>query len=170
MEQLGIDGQLLVTQLINFAIMVAILAKFLYKPILKTINDRQKRIEEGLALAANMETEREKLKALHAKTVREAEAEAQKIINAAKKEAVAVKEAIIAKGHEEVGTLRERQEEELVNSRKQLERSLTDQTVGVAQKMVRQLLGDVLSNKQHRQLIELQLTRIMRQYEKSAQS
>ncbi len=170
MEQLGIDGQLLVTQLINFGIMMAILAKFLYKPILKMIHDRQKRIAEGLTLAANMEAEREKLKALHAKTVREAEIEAQKIINAAKKEAIVIKEAIIAKGHEELVVLKQRQEQDTANSRKQLERSLTDQTVDVAQKMVRQLLGNILNEKQHRQLIELQLTRIMKHYEKSARS
>ncbi len=170
MEQLGIDGQLLVTQIINFAIMVAILSKFLYKPVLRSIRARQQKIEEGLAMAATMEKEKEKLGQLHAQTLKKAEEEAQKIIAAAKKDAGGLKEEIIAKGHAEVVEMKHRLEQEIASRRSELEQGMTEQIVEIAHHMVRQLLGTILSQKQHREIIHRQLMHLSKQYEKSPRS
>ena len=61
MEKLGINTTLFLTQMVNFLIMVFILQRFLYKPILKMIKERQEKISDGLALAENMAGEKEKL-------------------------------------------------------------------------------------------------------------
>lgn len=51
MEQLiqafGIDARLIVIQIINFIILMAVLSYFLYKPILRLLNDREERIKQG---------------------------------------------------------------------------------------------------------------------------
>ena len=56
MEKLGIEPILLLTQVINFTILVVVLTKFLYKPILKMLDERKKKIEEGLTLSREMAT------------------------------------------------------------------------------------------------------------------
>ena len=43
-----IDAGLLLAQLVNFLIVLVVLYKFAYKPILKTLNDRTGKIEKGL--------------------------------------------------------------------------------------------------------------------------
>ena len=48
MENIGIEPYQLLTQVINFALMIFILTKLLYKPILKGLEERKKKIEEGL--------------------------------------------------------------------------------------------------------------------------
>jgi F-type H+-transporting ATPase subunit b len=53
MEQLikafGIDGQLIIVQIINFVLLAALLSYFLYKPVLKILADREEKIKQGIA-------------------------------------------------------------------------------------------------------------------------
>ena len=43
MEQLGIEPLQLITQILNFAVLVFFLNKYLYKPILNTLETRKKK-------------------------------------------------------------------------------------------------------------------------------
>src|SRR3989441_10102431 len=45
---LGFNLPALIAQLINFTLLLVILRLLLYKPLLKVLDDRKKRIEEGL--------------------------------------------------------------------------------------------------------------------------
>lgn len=86
MEQLihafGIDVKLIIVQIINFVILVAVLTYFLYKPVLKVLAEREEKITQGIkdaeaAAEAKASAENEKqtiLTAAHA----EAESVAQK--------------------------------------------------------------------------------------------
>ena len=50
-SQLGIDWKLLLSQSVNFLLLLTALRIFAYKPIVKLMKDRQAKIEEGLAKA-----------------------------------------------------------------------------------------------------------------------
>ena len=50
-HKLGIDWKLLLSQSVNFLLLLTALHIFAYKPIVKLMKDRQARIEEGLAKA-----------------------------------------------------------------------------------------------------------------------
>lgn len=45
----GLETKLFIAQIVNFAILLYILKKFLYKPIAQTLKDRQDKIKQGLA-------------------------------------------------------------------------------------------------------------------------
>ncbi len=47
-ESFGIDGKLIVAQIINFVVLLALLSYFLYKPMLKLLRERQEKIEKGI--------------------------------------------------------------------------------------------------------------------------
>ncbi len=47
----GINGSLLLTQLVNFAVLLTALTYFLYKPLMKTIDERRSKIAEGVRAA-----------------------------------------------------------------------------------------------------------------------
>lgn len=82
----GLDTRLIVIQIINFAILAGALWYFLYEPVLKMLDERKKKIEEGLQDAED------------AKVLKEnAEAERIKLLTRAEKEADAVAEK--AKAH-----------------------------------------------------------------------
>lgn len=85
-EAFGIDVKLIVVQIINFTILVAVLSYFLYQPLMKVLADREEKIATGIKDAEA---------AAAAKAA--AETEKQTILSAAHQEAEAV--AVRAKGY-----------------------------------------------------------------------
>jgi len=87
LTKLGIDWRLLIAQLVNFLILVFILYKFLYKPVLKMLDGRKEKIEKGLRDAEQLGVELEKTKALQAEEIKKAKQEAREIIEEAERRA-----------------------------------------------------------------------------------
>ena len=56
LEQLGINWKLLVSQGVNFFILLTVLALLVYRPLLKTMEERKKKIELGLRGAEEVES------------------------------------------------------------------------------------------------------------------
>ncbi len=134
----------LIGELIAFVVFVMFCMKYVWPPIIGAIEERQKTIADGLAAsdraAKDLELAQEKATA----QLKEAKAQAAAIIEAAKKheakiveeaadKAQAEKEKILAAGHAEIETERNRAKEELrqqvaalavVGAEKILERSI----------------------------------------------
>jgi F-type H+-transporting ATPase subunit b len=80
LQALGIDWKLLVTQAIAFLILVAVLAKFVYPPLMKAIDSRRDSIEAGLNEAKEAAAALEKAEAKVADMLSEARKEADDIL------------------------------------------------------------------------------------------
>lgn len=100
---------------INFAILLAVLYKFLYKPLLGAISSREEQIEQSLKKAAHDRTEAERLRTEFEYKITEAHREAQEIVNKATRTATAAREQIEAEA-------RARAAELLENATKTIER------------------------------------------------
>lgn len=94
LDKLGIDWRLFVAQLINFGILLAVLYKFLYKPVLKLLQERSQKIENGLKNAEVVELKLKDAAALYEAKTREARSETAKMMEAAKKETDALRAAL----------------------------------------------------------------------------
>ncbi|MFC1146329.1 F0F1 ATP synthase subunit B [Pasteurella multocida] len=114
----------LIGQLIAFAIFVAFCMKFVWPPIIKAIEERQRSIANALASAEEARKEQADTKALVEQEITEAKMQAQQIIDLANKrrneileevkaEAEATKAKIIEQGYAEVEAERKRVQEEL---------------------------------------------------------
>lgn len=57
LHHFGIDWKLLTAQAVNFAILVFVLTKFAYRPILRMLSARRREIEEGHAFAKEAKEE-----------------------------------------------------------------------------------------------------------------
>jgi len=55
LHQLGIDWKLLASQVVNFLVLLTVLTVVVYRPLLKLIKERRKKIEFGLQGAAEAE-------------------------------------------------------------------------------------------------------------------
>ena len=115
LHSIGIEPKLLVAQAINFGLLLFVLYKFLYNPILKLLNERTKKIEKSLKDAEEV-----------AKKLEETEIEKGKVITSAKTEASAmVKEAKIAGEEVKVGIIKEaeaKSKELLKNAKEDIEK------------------------------------------------
>lgn len=87
LEKLGIDWKLLAFQIFNFLVLLFILRKVLYKPILNLLEARRKKIEEGLAKSEMFEEEWQKMKDTQRENMAKTEKEALVIIEKARSDA-----------------------------------------------------------------------------------
>jgi len=84
-----IDWKLIIAQLVNFAIVLFVLYKFAYGPILKMMNERSDKIEKGLKDAEGAQKKLAEIAEKEKEVLVEARKQAQEIV--AKAEAVAIK-------------------------------------------------------------------------------
>lgn len=88
LEKFGVDPILLVAQIVNFLIILFILKKFLYKPILELLNKRKITIKEGLKQAEEARLKLEKIIIEEKQILKNAQLQARKIIEDARQESV----------------------------------------------------------------------------------
>lgn len=114
----------LIGQLIAFTVFVVFCMKFVWPPIIAAIEERQKKIADGLAASERAEKDLELAQESAGDRLREAKDEASKIIDQAKKRAVQLvdeethrgqveRENIIAQGYAEIEAEKNRVKEDL---------------------------------------------------------
>ena len=153
MEQLGIDPKLLISQIVNFVIILFILQKLLYKPILDMLNKRKKEIAEGVSLTEKMRLEEEKFKEKQEHAMAKAREEAVVIIEEAKKEAKDVEKELIADAHKEAEAIIERAKADAVEVVKNEEVRLRKEAVELSVALSKRLLSSVMSAKEQHAFI-----------------
>ena len=89
-DKFGLDARFLIAQIINFVIVAAILYKFAFKPVLATIEERQKTIAEGLEFSEEAKAKLADSEKQHAATLQKAQQEAQAILAEARDNAKAL--------------------------------------------------------------------------------
>ncbi len=95
-EAFGINWKLLIAQLINFAILVFILGKFVYKPIIKALDNRRKKIEEGVQFSEKAKQELAGVESLKTEELRKAEIKGQSVIKEAEVNAQKIADGVLA--------------------------------------------------------------------------
>jgi len=86
-SSIGIDARSLILQIINFAILLLVLKKFAYKPIMDILDARRNKIEEGLKNAKESEIAKVNMQKEKDMVIKEAHSKAQTIIEQSKKQA-----------------------------------------------------------------------------------
>ena len=121
---LGINLPLLLAFVINFIILLALLGKFLYRPVLKMLDERTQKVKESMEWAEAIKRDYEQAKVEVQKQIEKGRQEAQAIIaqavqkgeslkEEAKKEASAQAKIIVEKARAELETERDKMVEDL---------------------------------------------------------
>lgn len=158
MEKLGIEPSLLLAQIINFSIIVIVLTKLLYTPILRMLEKRKKEIEEGLAITERMKAEEEKLSLRREKLLSEARKEARTILEDAKKQGKDVERDIVSAAHKEAGEIIEKAKREVAGLHDSLAGDIRREAVEMAALMAKRLIAGVLSPADQHKLIAKHLS------------
>ena len=87
LHQLGINGKLLLSQGVNFGIVLAVLTFFVYKPLVKILNERREKIEFGLRGAEEAKKRLAEIDVLKAEKIQEGETQAFEIVKGAEERA-----------------------------------------------------------------------------------
>jgi F-type H+-transporting ATPase subunit b len=133
----------LVAQIFNFLILFAVVAIFAYKPIVRVMDERQRLIAESMENAETVRLAAQKAKAEYESHMAEARAEAQAIIDKAKKAANDAYEQMLAEARAE-------QEQIFKAAKEQIEREKVNALLAVRSEVVAlsmQLAGKVVKKK-----------------------
>lgn len=87
LSALGIDWQLLIVQIVAFLILVWLLGKFVYPWLMKSVDERQKSIEDAAKAAKEAQNSAAASEAETAKLLKQARKDAAEIVETAKLEA-----------------------------------------------------------------------------------
>jgi F-type H+-transporting ATPase subunit b len=149
-----IEVNLLVAQMVNFAIVLFVLYKFAYKPVLKTLNSRTNKIEKGLSDADAAGKKLEEIMDKEKEVLATAKKEAQEIIRVAEDQAKANSVSLVLEA-------RNQSEKLLVSAKSQIEQEknkmLTEVKGEIANLVVmatEKIIGEKLDGNKDRELIE----------------
>ena len=122
----------LIAQIINFLILVAILSKFAYKPLMKALADRQARIADDLSAAEQERMAAEQLKREYLEQLAQARVHAQEIVEKATKLAEQAREEILREAKEENARLLKTAQEEIAREQERAVKELKAEVVNIA--------------------------------------
>jgi F-type H+-transporting ATPase subunit b len=88
----GVDWPHLIAQIISFCVVCALLYRFAYRPVLAMLEERRRRIAEGLASAEKSNAELARIEARQREILEQADAQAAKLIEEARAAATRVQE------------------------------------------------------------------------------
>ncbi|NYE57715.1 F0F1 ATP synthase subunit B [Carboxydothermus ferrireducens] len=140
--------------LINFFVLLFILKILLYKPVLKTIEDRKRSIEESLEKAAKAQEEAERIKAEYDGMIAKAREEAREIIAKAQKTAQAEKEEIIATAQREAQSLLADAKATIAQEKEKALRELRQEIGNLAVLAAGKILNRAVTLEDHQKLVD----------------
>lgn len=132
--------------LLVFVILLLLLKKYAWAPILDALDAREKSVRESLDQAANIQAENTRLAAEQSKALAEARAEAGRIVQAAREAGEALKKSLETAAQDEKRRILASAAQEIEAQTRaaiaELRKTTADLSIQVAEKLVRQNLDD----------------------------
>ena len=150
----GVDWSHLIAQTISFLIVAGALSFFAYKPILNVLDERRRRIAEGLANAEKIKQELGRTEAARQEVLNQANLQANKMIEEARAAAARVLEQetqkAIATANDIIAKARQANETELARMKTELRREVGRLVVSTTAKVT----GKVLTGEDQNRLAD----------------
>ncbi|MBI5151868.1 MAG: ATP synthase F0 subunit B [Candidatus Pacebacteria bacterium] len=144
-------------QIVNFGVVFGALTYFLYKPVVKMLDERAKKVVDAEKASNEALREREEAETLKSKTKSQAEKEAGKYLEKAKEQAATYKKELMQEAKDEVKAERDKAmkawETEKASMAREMQKEFTLGVYTVAEK----LLGKAVDKKAHADLIDKSL-------------
>ena len=151
---LGINLPLLVVFCVNFIILFVLLRIFLYKPVLKVLDERAQRTKEAMELAEATKQEYGEARAEVQKQIEKGRQEAQTLITQAMQLGERLKEESRQEATKQAQVILERTRVELGAEREKIVEDLRREFVSIAILAAEKVIKETLDKEKHRKLIE----------------
>ena len=159
-KNFGLNPLLLSAQIINFLIILFILKKFLYKPVLDILKKRQNVIKEGLKQAEDARIKLEKVVIEEKEILKSAQLQSRKIIEDAKLESIEISKQMSEEAKKQTEKLFNDTKEQISRESKEIEKKLALNTSELAIAFLEKALKEFFSSKQQKQVVSSALKKI----------
>jgi F-type H+-transporting ATPase subunit b len=151
---LGINPALLVVFIINFIILLVLLRLFLYKPVMKVLDERAQRTREAMELAEATKQEFEQAKGEVQKQIEKGRQEGQAIIAQALQTGERLKDESRAEAAKQAQVIIDRARSEIEAERDKIVGDLRREFVNLSIAAAEKVIKETLDREKHRKLIE----------------
>ena len=154
MEALGLNLPMLIAQIVGFLVLLFILSKLLYKPLLKVMDERAARIKESLEAAESAKDQAAASQEQMQEDIRKAREEGQQMIAQARDVASRFRDEEMAKAKDEIAAERAKAEADIQRERDAAIEDLRQEFAGLAISAAERVVERSLSESDHRDIID----------------
>lgn len=151
----------IIFQMINFGLVFFFLTRFIYKPILKLLEDRRKRVADAAQAAEQVMREKEELEKVKESTMLKANQKAKKMEDEIKSEAKKEAKLLLERSKEEMTAKEAKFSAELAKLKKEELKSMEAEVKKAALVIAEKVLGSSIDEKKHQKLIDDQINEII---------
>lgn len=154
LKDFGFDPILLTAQIINFLIILVVLKKFMYKPVLDMLKNRENEIKKGLKDSEDAQKRLEDAEEKEKQILQKARAEADKMVTDAKNEADALKAEKLEQTRIEVEKIIESGRATIALETKEAEDRLTGKIGTIAIALLEKSLAGIFGEKEQKEILK----------------
>lgn len=154
LKQFGVDWPHFIAQLVLFLIVYFVLNRFAFAPLLKVLEDRRKRIEEGQLNAEKIKKQLAEAELRYQEILRKANDDAQVMIEELRKSNEGFSQREMEKAVMESAAIVERARHEITSERNRMVDEVKREMVSLVVKTTAQVAGKVLSPEDQKRLSE----------------
>jgi len=141
-------------EVVNFLVLIYLLKRFLYKPVMNMLDSRRQKIKGDLEQARRQKEEANKLKEKHQSELKQARKKAQQIIDEAEDRGEERAQEIIAEAREEAERIKERNLAEIEQARQEAADELRQEVASISMMVASKFLREKLDEQEHQELIQ----------------
>ncbi len=160
LENFGFDPIMLVAQIVNFLIILFLLKKFLYKPILDTLNKRKADIEKGIKSAEEGRLTLEKALEEEKKILQKAQLQSKKIIDDAANQAILISSGIEENSKKQAEKILQDAKAQILQEAREAEKRLSQDISKLSIEFLSTSLKEIFGEKEERLIIKKTLKRL----------
>lgn len=159
-KNFGFDPILLVAQIVNFLIILFLLKKFLYKPVLDMLKKRRDDIEKGVKDAEEGRLTLEKALEEEKKILRKAQEQSKKIIDDASSQALLISTDIEQNSRRQAEKILTDAKVQIVQETKEAEKRLAQDVSKLSIEFLSTSLKEIFGEKEEKLIIEKTIKRL----------
>lgn len=152
--KLGIDIPDLIAQVINFAILFGLLYLVAYRPVMRMLDERSRRIKESMEKAEEIDRQRARTEEESKKRIEQASQDGQKIIERAERAGDERRKQAQQEAQQQAETVVNRARQEIQHERDKAVGELREEFADLTIKAASKVIERSLDKKAHKELID----------------
>ncbi len=161
-KDFGINPVLIIAQVVNFLIILYVLKRFLYKPVLEVIKKREKSIKEGLKQAEEARVLMEKTAAREREVMKKAQEESRKLLEETKRQRDEIFKATEVAAQKRATQILDEAKKQITFETAKVQKELSMKVSGLAVEFLQKSIGDLFGEEEQEIVIKNAITKIKR--------
>ena len=159
-EQLGVDGWKLAIQAFNFLLLLFILQRFAYKPIVGMLDERSRRIRSDLDEARRLREEAERDRETYRQQLNRSRDEARSVLEEANNVAARIREQAILDAEQQNAVTLQRARDEIAREKEHAIAELRREVGDLAIRVATQVVGRTIDANDQQRLVDEALANV----------